>query len=226
MDFKNSWDELHKQPQFRPKYPDDRVVAWTFRNFPRKAGKQIQILDVGCGAGRHSIFLATEGYKPSACDFSKVGVEETERRFREAGLTVTAAVCEADELAFPDESFDGALVYGTYTYLPYERFVQAVSELRRVLKPGGKALVMTRTTRDSRVQHAEKLGRSTYRIGSIGGGVPASYQVETGMIMTFLDEKEARDMFADFSKVLVDRMTMTTSGGIFANDDWYIHVEK
>ena len=224
MDFKSAWDELHKQARFRPKYPDDRVVAWTFRNFPRKEGQILDLLDLGCGAGRHAIFFAHEGFRTSACDFSIVGVEETRRRAQEAKLPIKTAVCEADEIAFPDNSFDGVLVYGTFTYLPYERFVRAVAEVHRVLKPGGKVLVVTRTVKDSRVQHAEQIGHCTYRILAMGEGAPS--QVETGMIMTFLDEGEARRVFADFSRVLVDRLTTTMSGGVYVDDDWYIHAEK
>ena len=224
MDFKNAWDELHKQVQFCPKYPNDRIVMWVLRNFKRKDGEVLDLLDLGCGAGRHTILFAREGYRASACDFSAVGVEETRRRAREANLPVTTAVCEADEITFPDRSFDGVLVFGTFTYLPYERFVRAVSEVHRVLKPGGKAMIMTRTTKDSRMQFAEQIGHCTYRIQKMGEGAPS--QVEAGMINTFLDEAEVRKVFRGFSKILLDRMTTTMSGGIYVDDDWYIHVEK
>ena len=138
MDFKQTWDELHKQARFRPKYPDHRVVAWTFRNMPRDEGQAPAILDLGCGAGRHAIFFAREGYLASACDFSAVGIEETRRRADEARLSVDTAVCEADDLAYPANHFDCVLVYGTFTYLPYERFVRALTEVRRGLKPGAR----------------------------------------------------------------------------------------
>lgn len=224
MDFKQTWDDLHRQPRFRPKYPDDRVVAWTFRTFPRKDEHAPHLLDVGCGAGRHAIFFAREGYQASACDFSAVGVEETRRRADEQKLSIDTAVCEADAMAFPSNHFDGVLVYGTFTYLPHERFVRAVAEVRRVLKPGGKALVVTRTVKDARVDHAERIGPCTYRILAMGDGAPS--QVETGMIMTFLGEGEVRTAFSTFSEVLVDRLTWTMSGGIYVSDDWYIHAEK
>ena len=223
-DFRRTWDELHTQARFRPKYPDDRVVAWTFRSFPRADGRIPAMLDLGCGAGRHAIFLAREGFRASACDFSAVGVEATRRRAQEERLVVDTAVCEADEIAFPSDHFDGVLVYGTFTYLPHERFVRAVSEVRRVLKPGGKALVVTRTSGDSRVRHAERIGHCTYRILAMGDGAPS--QVETGMVMTFLDEADVRRDFSAFSRVLVDRLTVTLSGGTYVDDDWYVHAEK
>ena len=76
MEMKRAWDELHKLEQFRPRYPNDRIVAWIFRNFARAPGRVVDILDLGCGAGRHAIFFAREGYRASACDFSAVGVAD------------------------------------------------------------------------------------------------------------------------------------------------------
>lgn len=224
MDFKKAWDSLHELSRYRPKYPDDRVVAWTFRNFSRDGVLQPSMLDIGCGAGRHAIFFATEGFNAEACDFSAVGVEATRDRASKAGLIVGTAVCEADELVYPDNSFDGALVYGTFTYLPYERFVHAVEGVRRVLKPGGKALIVTRTYKDSRLDHAERIGHCTYRILKMGDGSPSD--VEEGMIMTFLNEAEIEKVFKSFKRVVCDRLTATMSGGKYFDDDWYIHVEK
>ena len=224
MNFKEAWDRLHEQPRYRPKYPDDRVVAWTFRNFARDQKPLPTMLDLGCGAGRHAIFFATEGFEASACDFSAVGVDETKKRAVAAGLNIATAVCEADELPYENDSFDGVLVYGTFTYLPYDRFCTAVEQVRRVLKPGGKALIVTRTSRDSRTDHAEKIGHATYRIVKMGAGAPS--EVEEGMVMTFLDDADADKVFSRFGRVVRDRLTTTMSGGSYIDDDWYIHVEK
>ena len=68
---KNKWDDLHEQKRFCPVYPNDRVVAWTFRNFTKESASQYRLLDLGCGAGRHAIFFASEGYNVVACDFSQ-----------------------------------------------------------------------------------------------------------------------------------------------------------
>ena len=44
--------------------------------------------------------------------------------------------------------------------------------------------------------------------------------------MTFLDEADVRRDFSAFSRVLVDRLTVTLSGGTYVDDDWYVHAEK
>lgn len=224
MDSQNKWDELHEQKRFCPVYPGDRVVAWTFRNFPKGSASRYRLLDLGCGAGRHAIFWAAEGYQVVACDFSKAGIDETMIRAREKELRLTAHQCEADQLPFGDGEFDGVLCYGVLYYLSYERYRAAVREIRRVLKPGGKALVVTRTSEDSRTENATRLNACTYRLAALGDNAPSG--VEAGMIMTFLDQSDVVQLFGEFREAVVDRSTVTSNGSSFTDDDWLVQVVK
>ena len=77
-DMKLRWEKLHRQARFRPRYPHEQVVTWVFRNFDRDATPPSRILDLGCGGGRHSIFLASEGFDTWSCDLSSVGLQESQ----------------------------------------------------------------------------------------------------------------------------------------------------
>jgi ubiquinone/menaquinone biosynthesis C-methylase UbiE len=224
MNIKVAWDKLHGQKRFCPIYPNDRVVAWTFRNFSKESAFQYNLLDLGCGAGRHALFWAAEGYSVSACDFSSVGIEETNIRAQEKDLSVSAYQCEADELLFADNEFDGILCYGVLYYLPYKRYLKAVKEIHRVLKPGGKALVITRTKEDSRTLNAKKVDACTYRLNEIVEGAPS--EVEAGMVMTFLDLSDVETIYQVFSAIIIDRCTVTSNNGKFVDDDWLVQVVK
>jgi|GEM_PF-338721 len=214
------WERLHADPRYCPSYPQDVVVRWVFRTFPRSRSSEYRILDVGCGAGRHTVFLAREGYRVSACDVSTEGVHVTRKRLHQQNAQAACTVCEADALDYPSESFDGIVCYGVLYYLPFDRYSLAVRELRRVLKPGGQALVVTRTPEDSRCLSAERVGEHTFRLGSLPEGAPSN--VEEAMTMTFLDHAAVRRSFADFESVSIDRITMTSGGGSFVDDDWIV----
>lgn len=220
MDIKQHWDNLHNDPRFRPMYPHDRVVAWAFRNFPRNQAHNFRLLDLGCGAGRHSVFLAREGYRVAACDFSAAGLNEARHRADEAGVEIETVLCEADHLNFADQSFDGVLCFGVIYYLPYERFLGAAKEIHRVLKPGGKALVVTRTRKDSRCDKTRRIARATYVLPEFNATAPS--RAEDGMIMTFVGKREIQLAFGGFSSITIDRSTITSGGGVFVDDDWYI----
>jgi 2-polyprenyl-3-methyl-5-hydroxy-6-metoxy-1,4-benzoquinol methylase len=69
-DVRARWEAAHELPRFRPAYPHEQVVRWAFRELDRAAVLKAKVLDVGCGAGRHSLFLAGEGFDTYACDIS------------------------------------------------------------------------------------------------------------------------------------------------------------
>lgn len=101
------------------------------------------VLDVPCGYGRHSIPLAEAGYHAVGADRSTVLLAEARRR---AGKAEWPQWVEADyrQLPFEDAVFDA--VFTLFTSLGYygeEADRQALSEFRRVLRPGGRFVVET-----------------------------------------------------------------------------------
>ncbi len=104
--------------------------------FVRALGPVERTLDLGCGDGRLSGELRAE--ELTLADVSPVALERAGRRHPEAAR----AELEPDApLPFPDSSFDLALVAETIEHV---RDVQLfVSELRRVLLPGGGLALTT-----------------------------------------------------------------------------------
>jgi len=80
----NKWDDLHKENRFQPKYPDDNVVRFISKQFPRdlKKRRNLKVLDLGCGAGRHTVFLAEEGFQAYATDTSERALKITQKDLR------------------------------------------------------------------------------------------------------------------------------------------------
>lgn len=214
----NTWRELHAQSRFRPLYPSDAVVRWALGTLKANDNTEQSVLDVGCGAGRHAMFFARLGLKTHAVDFSSSGIEATVKWAEAEGLKINAKVASAFDLPFADESMDAVLCYGVLYYLDYENFKKAVAEIRRVLKPGGHCLVLTRTEEDSRIKGAEQIDPHTYILSDN----LEVYGAEAGMVHCFLDADSAREVFKDFSSMQLDRMTVTDRNGAFTHDDWLI----
>jgi SAM-dependent methyltransferase len=93
----------------------------------------IQILDAGCGSGRNMIELAEFG-EVTGLELAEASVEAA--RERGVGEVVAGSV---DEMPFADDSFDLAVSFDVIEHLPDEH--QSLSELRRVVKPGGTLVV-------------------------------------------------------------------------------------
>ena len=94
------------------------------------------VLDVGAGSGRLLAALATRGWTVSGVDPSAPLIEEARKRLPEAAERLLVA--PAEELPFPDGSFDLAIVIAVLEYTDLDK---AVGELVRVLRPGGRVVV-------------------------------------------------------------------------------------
>ena len=51
-----------------PKYPHEKVIQFCFRRYPRREDRELKALDLGCGGGVHSLFLAAEGFSVTGVD--------------------------------------------------------------------------------------------------------------------------------------------------------------
>lgn len=94
------------------------------------------ILDIGCGAGSHSLYLQKEGYKVTALDSSKGAIETCRRRGVEQRIRV-------DILDFTAETFDTLLMLmngiGIVGHL--NNLGNFLTHLKSLLKPGGQILL-------------------------------------------------------------------------------------
>lgn len=100
-----------------------------------------QVLEVGCGAGQCSRWLAEQGALATGVDLSSGMLEQASRLQREHPLgpdAVPPTFLQADarSLPFPSGSFD--IVFSSYGALPFVKDAETVlAEAARVLRPGG-----------------------------------------------------------------------------------------
>lgn len=97
------------------------------------------ILDLCCGAGRHMQLLLEQGFNVSGLDRSAALLAEARRVMPHASLTQG----DMRELPFPDARFDRVLnLFTSFGYFddPADD-LRVLSEIRRVLKPGGRAML-------------------------------------------------------------------------------------
>lgn len=102
------------------------------------AGKEV--LEVGCGMGTHASMLRRAGARLTAIDLTERAIEVTKRRFEVFGLEAHIQRADAEKLPFADKSFDTVWSWGVIHHS--SRFENCLSEIARVLRPGGHLMLM------------------------------------------------------------------------------------
>ncbi|MFA0816133.1 MAG: class I SAM-dependent methyltransferase [Anaerofustis sp.] len=157
------------------------------------------ILDLGCGAGRHTYYLADKGFRVHACDISQTGLDMTMELLSSAGLNrVEYSIQDMYHLEFRDNTFDGILCIWVQGHGYREEMIHGINELHRVLSPGGMVVTDFVTTDDETYGLGEEISPNTFV-----GGRPG----EEDIVHYYTTKKELRTLFSRFNEVrLTDKI--------------------
>ena len=176
----------HIQPWMNPyKFP------WIMERIERESrllrGKHL--LEVGCGMGFDSLEFLKRGVRVTATDLTENAVRLARRHFEIAGVRAEAVqVDNALALSFPDETFDAVWANGVLHATSDTR--RAIQEVRRVLKPGGRAIISHFYRRPSWMWTLHRLGRE-----------PIEAHEQDPPVNEFYTDEEILGMFVGFEVV-------------------------
>ena len=98
-------------------------------------------LELGCGLGRFSSFMAEQGIKATGVDFSSVAIEKAKKRVVNAEHKPTFIVGDVTNLETIKQQFDVSFDVGCFHCLNEQEQQKYVSEVYRLLKPGATHLI-------------------------------------------------------------------------------------
>lgn len=173
------WDEIYQKEGCDYKYydilkphPDLLKVTEVF-----KAHGVKKVLDLGCGAGRNSIYLAQQGMDVQAIDSSAAGLQIFSEGLKKHGLHVESRVGNVLEpLPYDNASFDAIISVQVLQHGTLDQIILAISEIQRILKTGGIIFITLcgrlskGKVRECLVRTAQKIAPRTY-IPTLGSEV-------------------------------------------------------
>jgi SAM-dependent methyltransferase len=104
------------------------------------AYKGKRLLEVGCGVGIDLVQFAKHGAIVSGVDLAEVSISLARKNFALHGADGDLQVMDGEQLQFGDASFDVVYAHGVLQYTA--EAARMIDEIRRVLKPGGQAILM------------------------------------------------------------------------------------
>lgn len=189
----------------------DRVEAHRYAkewHIPRAANfaaaRGLKVLEIGCGMGTDGAQFAAAGADYTGIDLTEAAIELARKRFELSGLKGQFRVADAENLDFADQSFDLVYSHGVLHHTP--DIEAAVGEIHRVLKPGGRAIVM--------LYHR---GSYNYRIG-----IRVLRRAGAGLLQSESGRKIIRGLTGEPLDSLRERAAMAraSSNGRFSPDEF------
>ncbi len=169
--------------------------------FASLRGSSGKLLEVGCGIGVDSIQLAKCGFDVTAVDLTEHALEIAKDYAAQRNVSIDFQLGNAEGLSFPDEHFDAVYSFGVLHHTP--DIEKAVAEVRRVLRPGGKAYVM--------LYHRDSLVNLVHRTFRLPYESPRDRSDHCPVVYTF-SRKQVRRLFGDFGSVAVEAAYPFTYG--------------
>ncbi len=129
----------------------------------------MELLELGGGQGRDTMFFAQNGFHVQVLDYSQSGVEAITEKADSQGLSnlVTAKAHDIrNPLPFKNETFDACYSHMLYCMALTTKELEFLSnEIRRVLKPGGLNIYTVRHTGDADYGTGIHWGEDMYEVG-------------------------------------------------------------
>lgn len=140
------WERLFAQEEHVLREPEVAVIELV--RVLRRAGAR-RVLDWGCGAGRHVVYLARQGFEVTGLDPAPTAIRRAHQWVQEEGLKAVLSTAQPGRVPAEDGEYDAVLSAFAVEHGTREEVERSVRELVRVLRPGGYLLVALSSQEDS-----------------------------------------------------------------------------
>ncbi|MBU0985079.1 MAG: class I SAM-dependent methyltransferase [candidate division Zixibacteria bacterium] len=148
-----------------------------------------QVLDLGCGLGRHAIAFALAQFSVTAIDASPTAIRHVKEWADRLKLAIATQVCDVFAESFTNDSFDVVVSYNVIYHGMRDRFASAIQRVRGLLKPGGLFFFTCPSRQDGKYGVGEQVAPHTYR---------CTTSVTPGDIHYFADEQDLDTLLVGF----------------------------
>ena len=177
-----------------------------------KEKKINNIIELGAGLGRDSIFFAKNNIKIQALDYSSSGIEIINHKIKKDNLSnyiSTKLFDVREKLPFKDNSIDACYSHMLYCMaLTIADLQKLNNEIHRILKPNGLNIYTVRHTNDGDYKNGKHIGEDLYE--------------NDGFIVHYFSEEKVNSLLNGFKNITLEKF----EEGTFPRKLFFIVNEK
>jgi len=193
------WDRLWQNDRIAQLWsefpPVPEVVALADR-LSETGGRRV--LDIGCGTGRHLLYLAGRGFAVTGTDNSPKAMSICRERLAEIGLEADLIEIDMMAMDFGEGAFEGAISAHVIHHTDYATLQKIIDKITRYLTPGGYFAWITPTPRHHDWGRGQEIEPGTWVSPELEDGTPHHYCTEEevqALLQAYeIESLEAREM--------------------------------
>jgi ubiquinone/menaquinone biosynthesis C-methylase UbiE len=213
------WEDVFRRQEWG-KYPPEHVIRFVARRWYGVADRRaICLLDLGCGPGACSWYMAREGFSVYGIDGSATAIRRAGERLRQEGLSATFQEGDYGRLPWPDGFFDGVIDNVSLYCNSFETCKSIAAEVRRVLKPGGAFLSVNFTDRSWGYGLGRQVGPGEFT------DIREGPLKDKGFAL-FMGRAQVDELYRIFCDVQVDLCSWTAGEMKHLNEFWVVEARK
>lgn len=161
MTWESYYSTLEELPS-RLKKPVPFVVK-AVPTFRRRKTKSV--LDMGCGIGRHCVYLAKKGFRVIGVDVSKSALKMAKQWARKERLKNVFFICGTmTQIPFIENHFDAVISISVVHHAVKRNIEKTIAEIHRTLKKDGFFLANLASVKDPRYGAGKRVENNTFRV--------------------------------------------------------------
>jgi len=147
-------------------------------------------LDLGCGEGRYSLFMAQKGCDTFAVDRSNAGIEKLKKMAETLRLPISAEVIDIEDFVFEKNKFDIIVAATVLDHLCRELRHKTINSIKKALKPEGTLYINVFTVSDPGYLKRQNAASETD---------PENISDTAECIEYYFNSNELKSLFRDFN---------------------------
>lgn len=209
------WEAIYSRGEQLNRYPYNEIVSFTMRRWGNNGGIGKHALDVGCGSGVHSQFLAERGARVTAFDYSQSAISRAQQLF--PNIAINYKVSDFANFDAGNEKFDLVIDRCSSTQSSKSTIHNFYQDLRKHLKPGAQLFWQGFHWDNSGRQYGKEQEDGSW--SDFTGGV-----YENLGSTVFLKEEEIREVFAGYAFTTIRRTHNVFTESGYDDSGWVLEM--